>query len=189
MSEADADRTSEFRNPDSFRTLVEEHKRSIYFLALDLSGNHHDAEDLSQEVFIKAHGGLDSFRGEASTATWLRRITVNTFLNKRRKKALRFMQLFENGEEDMSEQSHFVSPEARTEEELLHQHINRALVKLSPAERSAFVLRHLNDLAVNEIAETMAVADGTVKSLLFRATKKMQASLSFYRADKPEIQS
>ncbi len=183
MSTEDTDPASSSAMPNAFRTLVEEHKRAIYFLALDLSGNHHDAEDLSQEVFIKAHRGLDSFRGDASVATWLRRITVNTFLNKRRKKALRFMQLFENGEEDLSEQSQFASPDSETAGELLRGHVTKALAKLSPSERSAFVLRHMNELAVKEIAASMDIADGTVKSLLFRATKKMQKALAFYRTD------
>lgn len=184
MSEAGTHRVPSSDKTLRFRELVEQHKKAVYYLALDLSGSHHDAEDLSQEVFIKAHAGLDSFRGEASVESWLRRITVNTFLNTRRKKSLRFMQFFENGEDELSEQSQFVLPDASTEAGEIAKHVSVAMSKLSPSERSVFVLRHFNDLAVREIADSMDVADGTVKSLLFRATKKMQQSLSFYRTER-----
>ena len=66
--------------PRTFPALVEQYQRPLYALAYDLTGNHHDAEDLSQEVFIKAYRGMDGFRGEAQVYSWLYRIAVNTFL-------------------------------------------------------------------------------------------------------------
>ena len=84
------------RSIHPYLDLVETHKEGVYYLALDLTGNHHDAEDLAQEVFIKAYRALDSFRGEAKVFTWLYRITVNTHLNRRHKKAVRYMQLRED---------------------------------------------------------------------------------------------
>ncbi|MCD4665006.1 MAG: sigma-70 family RNA polymerase sigma factor, partial [Bacteroidales bacterium] len=62
----------------AFRELVERYKKKIYYLAYDLTGNHHDAEDMSQEVFIKAFRSLKNFRGDAKLSSWLYRITVNT---------------------------------------------------------------------------------------------------------------
>src|SRR5690242_14136147 len=73
---------------DAFCLLVSSHRRSMYSLALRLCGNHHDAEDLSQEVFLNAYRALDRVRGDSSFHTWLRRITVNSFLNHKRKKEL-----------------------------------------------------------------------------------------------------
>ena len=66
---------------DAFCLLVSGHKRAMHALALRFCGNHHDAEDLSQEVFLNAYRALDRFRGDSSLHTWLRRIMVNSFVN------------------------------------------------------------------------------------------------------------
>jgi RNA polymerase sigma-70 factor (ECF subfamily) len=150
----------------------------VYYLALNLTGNHHDAEDLSQEVFIKAHRGLKEFRGDAQMYTWLRRIAVNTYLNKKRKKALAFFRVF--AEDDETDRSPSAEPEtdAAAEAGFLRGRINRALETLTARERTAFVLRHHHELSVREVAASMNVAEGTVKSLLFRATQKLQKELA-----------
>ena len=67
--------------------------------------------------------------------------------------------------------------------DVMRRHVETALKQLSPRERSAFVLRHYQDLSLKEVAATMEVAEGTVKSLLFRATQKLRTALSFYRED------
>lgn len=163
--------------------IVQSHQRALYFLALDLTGNHHDAEDLSQEVFIKAHRALDRFRGDSGIYTWLRRIAINTHLNRRRKLSLRMMRLF--GEDDTSEDipTEALSPASEADGAVLRVHIERAMLQLSPRERTAFVLRHHQDMSIHEVAEAMEVADGTVKSLLFRATQKLQQALAFLREE------
>ncbi len=169
--------------PSTFPALVEQYKRPLYALAYDLTGNHHDAEDLSQEVFIKAYRGMADFRGEAQVYSWLYRIAVNTFLNKRRKKALRFRQLWD----DFSQAPHDAERQPQTDQQaeadVMRRHVETALQKLSPRERSAFVLRHYQDLSLREVADAMDVAEGTVKSLLFRAAKKLRTALAFYRED------
>lgn len=165
----------------AFREIVEAHKERLYYLARDLTGNHHDAEDLSQEVFIKAYRALDRFRGEAQLHTWLYRITVNTYLNKRRKKALAFMRLRDDFADTVFEQTSAQPPDDGIEAGALRRHIERALETLSPRERSAFVLRHYHDLQVREVAAAMEVAEGTVKSLLFRAVRKLREELAVYR--------
>ncbi|UCE05915.1 MAG: sigma-70 family RNA polymerase sigma factor, partial [bacterium] len=80
----------------AFRELVERYKKKIYYLSLDLTGNHHDAEDLSQEVFIKAYRNLKKFRGDAKFNSWLYRIMVNTCISQRRKKSVSAMTLQED---------------------------------------------------------------------------------------------
>ena len=169
----------------SFREIVETHKRALYFLALDLTGNHHDAEDLSQEVFIKAHRGLQRFRGDSGVYTWLRRIAINTYLNRKRKKALLMMRFFGDDEGADDTPSSMASPSAAADGAVMRVHIERAMEQLSPRERTAFVLRHHQDMSIQEVAESMEVADGTVKSLLFRATRKLQEELAFLRAADP----
>ena len=168
--------------PRPFRALVEQYKRPLYALAYDLTGSHHDAEDLSQEVFIKAYRALPDFRGDAQLFSWLYRITVNTHLNKRRKKALRFRQLwddFSRAERD----DPAPRPDDLVQDGGIRQHVDAALEQLSPRERTAFVLRYYQDLSIKEVAATMDVAEGTVKSLLYRAAQKLRDALAFYRDD------
>ena len=168
---------------DPFRHFVEAHMRRVYALAYDLTGDRHDAEDLSQEVFIKAHRGWAAFRGEAEASSWLYRIAVNAYLNGRRKKALRFRVLWGDAAEREPERDAAPRPDVRAEAEGIQRHLAGALRQLSPKERAAFVLRHDHGLALKEVAGAMGVAEGTVKSLLYRATQKLRKTLAFYRRD------
>ncbi|MFQ5628247.1 MAG: RNA polymerase sigma factor [bacterium] len=173
----------------AFREIVEQYKEKIYYLAYDLTSNRHDAEDIAQEVFIKAFRSLDNFRGDAKIGSWLYRITINTSINKKRKKALTEMSLVENfnekpGEHDpFSGKTYSENPERSAESQMIQQHINLALTKLANKERSVFVLRHYQDLPLKEIAHILNIAEGTVKSLLFRAIRRLQKELAFYRQD------
>jgi len=170
---------------DAFQALVEQHKRNVFFLALDLSGNRQDAEDLSQDVFIRAFRYLKNFRGDAKFGSWLYRITVNCYLDSRRKKQM----LIVSFNEDLSEEnysadrslknSHASSPENEIQASDLQLHIRRALAQLSPRERSVFVLRHYQEMPLKEIAAALDIAEGTVKSLLFRAIKRLQKALAW----------
>ncbi len=164
-----------------FRTLVERHKKRMYYLALDLTGNHHDAEDLSQEVFIKAHRSLDSFRGDASFFSWLYRIAVNTYLNKSRKKAVSEMTLWDNFEHITQGAGAPSGPDTKAERSTMQAHIEASLEALSERERSAFVLKHYHGYKIREIADMLDVAEGTIKSHLYRATRKLRDELDFYR--------
>lgn len=168
---------------DPFREFVERYQRTLYALAFDLTGNHHDAEDLSQEVFIKAHRNHRGFRGEAQTSTWLYRIAVNTYLNRQRKKALRFRQLWGDFGDRHASSEAVLKPDVIAEADGIQHHIAQALETLSPKERTAFVLRHYQDLTLADVADAMGVAEGTMKSLLYRATRKLRKALAFYRND------
>lgn len=106
------------------------------------------------------------------------RITVNTYLNKRQKKTLLFRKLTDSF--DGIEGQHTESPQVDSTV-MLEKHLAAAMQKLSPSEKAAFVLRHREDLSVKEVAAAMEVAEGTVKSLLHRALKKLRKDLHFYR--------
>jgi len=172
----------------AFRELVENHKRALFNLAYDLLGNAQDAEDISQEAFIKVYRSVGEFRGEAQLGSWMYRIVVNLCLNRRRKKALSAMELRESFEDDERHQStptfdHEANPEKTTEAEIMRQHLRRAIDQLSPQQRTIFVLRHDDDLPLAEIGKVLKISEGTVKSQLFRALRKLQEALSFYKAD------
>lgn len=179
------------RNGESgaFRELVERYKQKVYYLALDLTGNHHDAEDLSQEVFIKTYRYLKGFRGDAKFSSWLYRITVNTCIDQNRKKSVKAMRQHDMFDEKKITQSQGtpqetqMNPELVTEAGLIQKHIDNALKKLTEKERAVFVLRHYNQLQLKEIADILHVTVGTVKSTLFRALQRLQKELSFFKSD------
>lgn len=169
----------------SFREVVAHHQRDLYRWAFRLTGNHHDAEDLSQEVFIKVHAGLSGYRGEAGLKTWIYRIAVNTYLNKKRKKSHTMMPLQDNispnGALEQSLSNDAGQIEAEADSGVIKGLVDGALQHLSPKEHLAFVLRHYNDLSITEVASAMEVAEGTVKSLLFRAVRKLRDRLAFIK--------
>jgi RNA polymerase sigma-70 factor, ECF subfamily len=172
---------------DAFRQLVERSNLNVYRLAYDMTGNRHDAEDLVQEVYIRAYRSLGNFRREAKWSTWLYRITINICLDHRNSKARKPLEYSDSIEDDtQSERAHArvrTTPDRETESSMIRENIERALSTLAPQERSVFVLRHYHDLPLKEIADTLQVAEGTVKSHLFRALQKLREELAFYRND------
>ena len=170
----------------AFQALVERHKKKVYFLAYDVVGNHHDAEDISQEVFIKMFRSLKTFRRDAKMSSWLYQITVNTSIDHLRRKSSKPLKSMDdldktNFQEKLAgSRNAAVNPEQSAEAVIMQNRVSQALQKVSPRERSVFVMRHYNELKTREIAEILNVSQGTVKALLFRAVRKLRKELSFY---------
>lgn len=182
--EAELIRQAREGHPPAQRALVEHNKERLYYLCLDLTGRHHDAEDLSQEVFIKAFGNLSQFRGDAQFSSWLHRIAVNTHLNQRRKKSVMALRTTENMDAlDWETGAETTNPEDHAQSSLIQRHVDQALDRLSDKERCVFVLRHYQDFQLGDIAQIMDVSEGSVKSMLFRGVRKLQKALAFYKRD------
>jgi RNA polymerase sigma-70 factor (ECF subfamily) len=178
----------------AFQEIVEENKKKIFYLAYDLTGTQQDAEDLSQEVFIKAFKYIKNFKGEATLSSWLYRITLNAYLDQKRKISTKIeatqMQLDERiqGSNPFYENSCTIDPENYAEFQQIQHHINRALNHLTNRERSVFVLRHYQGLPGREVGDILSISEGTVKSLLSRAIKKLQKALKVYhKTPKEEV--
>jgi RNA polymerase sigma-70 factor (ECF subfamily) len=165
---------------EAFRRLVERSRARVYRLAYDLTGNRHDAEDLTQEIYLKAYRSLNQFRGEALWSTWLHRIAVNAYLDNRR--TARTMEVLDEAADGSLDHHGALAPgpERMAESAMIQENIQRALNSLTPQERSVFVLRHYNDLPLRDIAAAMNIREGTVKTYLFRAVRRLQRELSFY---------
>jgi len=175
---------------EAFRELVEGHKQNVYYLALDLCGNHFDAEDISQDVFVKAYKGIGSFRSGAKIGTWLYRITMNACIDRKRRKSLNVISLSDRREDeseldplDLVADGVTGNPEREMNASKIGTHIEGALDALSDQERAVFVMRHYHDLQIKEISASMEIAEGTVKSLLFRSVRKLRDKLSIYREE------
>jgi RNA polymerase sigma-70 factor (ECF subfamily) len=172
----------------AFRDLVERHKREVFALAYDLCGNHHDAEDLSQDVFIKAFRAIGGFRADAGLGSWLYRITMNTYIDSKRRKPVQIVSidapaagLPDDGMPVALPPARGAAPDALAGASRFQQDVAAALDALSAQERTVFVLRHYHDLRIQEISSSLSIAEGTVKSLLFRSMRKLRDRLSDYR--------
>lgn len=168
----------------AFTDLVGQYKKKVYYLAYDITGDHHEAEDISQEVFMKVYRALKRFRRDAKMSSWLHQITVNAsidFLRRKSAKPAKSMAEFDNlstQEEFMGSSSQGFDPVRSTESSQIQNRIAQAIQKITPKERAVFVMCHYNGLKMNEAAETMNITVGTVKSLLFRAIRKLRKELS-----------
>lgn len=173
-------------NRNAFRQLVEEYKRKVYYFAYHLTGNHMDADDLSQEVFIKIFRSIANFRQEAKFSTWIYRVTVNCWINMRKSKAYKIRLKQDRLDSNVYLDEHKISeqnPMREAEKADLHKFIHNALHKLSPKEKSVFIMRHYHELSLKEIGIILNISVGTVKSLLFRAINKLQTQLIGYKKE------
>lgn len=165
---------------DAFEEIVRAHERTVYHLALRQLGSREDAEDAAQEVFLKAFTALGSFRGESRLSVWLYRITNNVCVDalRRRREALSLSAENEDGEPlELELPDERFDPAALAERKDLREQVGKALAQLPPDAREILLLRELGGQRYDEIAETLRLDIGTVKSRIFRARKKLCALL------------
>ena len=170
-------------DPRAFRELVERYKKKVFYLALDMAGNPIDAEDISQEVFLKVYRSFATFKRGAKIGSWLYRVTYNASIDHLRRKGaapepVGDEVLEARGREDAGlPRGGAMDPAAAVESSQLQARITRALEKVSPQEKAVFLLRHYDDLMLKDIAATLGLSIGSVKSYLFRAVRKLQKEL------------
>jgi RNA polymerase sigma-70 factor (ECF subfamily) len=174
----------------AFREMVEIHKKKIYFLALDMVGNPADAEDVSQEVFLRVFRSFKTFNQDARLGAWLYRITYNASIDHLRKRAVTPEPMADEALEagfrshpQIAEPQASLDPAVAAERGLLQDRIEKALGNVSPREKAVFLLRHYEDLSLREIAESLELTVGSVKSYLFRAVRKLRTELVPYQTD------
>jgi RNA polymerase sigma-70 factor, ECF subfamily len=154
---------------DAFCLLVSGHQRVMYALALRFCCNHHDAEDLVQEVFLSAYRAIRGFRGESTFHTWLRRIMVNSFLSHKRRKEL-------PTSADVTEGTGFpaAGAERTAFNNVVVQQILQRLDEIPARQKLMFIMKHQEGLTCEEIAENFGTSVGTVKKTLFRVVDRLR---------------
>lgn len=163
--------------------LVAQHQRMVYQLALNLLGDHNDALDLSQEVFLNVFRTIGSFRGQSALRTWIYRIAVNQARNRQRwwRRRHRDHQVSldehirQNGD-TMAAEWHD-SPDHELGRKELAARLRAALADLPFEQRTAIVLREIDGLSYEEIGFSLGIAVGTVKSRLSRAREALRVQL------------
>lgn len=168
----------------AFQTLFERYHRRAYTLALGVVRNGDDALDVVQDAFIKAHKHLDRFEGNASFYTWLYRIVMNLSIDHLRKhRRQRPVELDEAAAQEALDDSLLPkilggNPGRALLDKQIRARIDEALDKLSDNHRAVLVMRELDGLTYEEMAQAMACSKGTIMSRLFHARKNMQRMLA-----------
>lgn len=158
-------------DPDAFRALYEKYKDKVFASAYRILGEHHAAADLAQEIFLKLHGELDSFKFESKFSTWLFRVAVNHAINKANE-GVRHARIHEK-----IQRQGRGDPGGTREGRPIDEQVHRAIQGLSPKLRAIVSLRYLDGLSYQEIAEVLEISMGTVKSRLFLAHETLRPML------------
>jgi RNA polymerase sigma-70 factor (ECF subfamily) len=166
----------------AFDLLVLRYQHKVVKLVARLLRDPTEAEDVAQEAFVKAYRALGSFRGDSAFYTWLYRIAVNTARNvmaSRQRRPLDYEATLSESEQSAveSRMRHTDTPEAAALTEEIHQTVNRAVELLPEDLRTAIILREVEGLSYEEIAEAMDCPVGTVRSRIFRAREAIDRSL------------
>lgn len=165
---------------NAFEKLVILYQNKIYNLCYHLTNNHTEAEDLAQEVFVKAYFGLDGFRNEADFSTWLHRITINLWINiKHKQKNPPAISLdkpvpTEEGEVVREIATTSTNPQEVLENKEFRILVYTALHSLSKEQQAVLTLREIQGYSYEEISRIMQCSTGTVKSRLSRARQALQ---------------
>ena len=158
----------------AFRRLVERNMRDAYNLAYTFTGDHHAAEEVAQEAFVRVFRSLHAFRGDSSFRTWLYRIVTNLSLNSVKEVARR------RTHEVLSVQE---EPVAASEPGPDFQNlertglVERALHELPTMQRAVVILRHMDGLSTKQVSRILGCTEGTVKTHLFRGLEKLRRKL------------
>lgn len=167
---------------DAYGELVRVHSSTVFRVAIRIVGNRADAEEIVQEAFLRGYQGLASFERRSRFGTWIYRIAVNCALNRINQSGVDAE--YRHGEENDSEQKivQVAASTADPERSLLSREIAaaqaQAIQRLTSTERTAFILRHMEDCSTSEIAELLGIAPNAAKQAVFRAVQKLRRELT-----------
>lgn len=170
----------EWQRP-TWEEVVADHSARVYRLALRLTGNPHDAEDLTQDVFVRVFRALDRFQ-PGTLEGWLHRITTNLYLDgARRRQRIRFDPMADNAEERLPARD--AAPAELLADHDLDHDVEQALAALQPEFRVAVVLCDIEGLSYEEISDVLDLKLGTVRSRIHRGRAQLRAALAHRTPD------
>lgn len=168
-------------DPHAFRALVDAHSRYVHHVAFRLTGNTSDAEDVVQETFLKAFRQLGRFEARADFRTWIHRIAVNCAIDliraRRHRETAHDVADLESGAIGEVAVSHAPTPDRQMLSAEIHDRVTEGLSGLTPLERAAFMLRHVEGRSIQEIGTALGLKTDATKHSVFRAVRKMRVVL------------
>jgi RNA polymerase sigma-70 factor, ECF subfamily len=173
---------------DAFRVLVERHSQQLFRLAYRMTGNEHDAEEVVQEAFLRAYRNLGQFGSRANFGTWAYRIAANYAIDRMRqkKKEDARRKTPSTAEEELEQDPlDLIADERPNPDRLaanteLRKKMQEALKHLSHSERTAFVMRHWEGCAIEDIAAVLKSTTSAAKNTVFRSVQKLRRALEPY---------
>ena len=173
-------------NQQAFAELVELYKNKIFNTAIGILQNEHDAEEITQEVFIEVFRSIKNFKNEATLSTWIYRIAINKSLDfiRKSKRNKRFgiviNLLKEETNEPIIHPKNFFHPGIALEQKEKSAILFAAIEQLNERQKTCFVLKYVEGLSQREISEVMQCAEGAVESMLSRAKENLRKTLGDY---------
>jgi RNA polymerase sigma-70 factor (ECF subfamily) len=162
---------------EAFGALVEQHSRALFGLAWRMTGNRQDAEDVVQDTFLRAYRQIHRYDGRASFRTWLHRIAANRALDLVRARKLREAPPREDYDPLASAATNEPAPDRLAMDREMERRLAGAMNRLSATERVAFVLRHFEGMASEEIGRMLGVQPNAARHTVFRAVQKLRREL------------
>jgi len=168
---------------EAFAALVRQHSRRVFQLAFRMMRNEQDAEDVVQECFLRAYSQLGQFEARADFGTWLYRIAANCAVDLMRTRGHRLQTTTGTLDDDTQiPETSAPGPDRLAESAEIDRLVNEALDELTAIERAAFTLRHHEGRSIDEISRTLKLGRSAAKHAVFRAVRKMRATLAPCRA-------
>jgi RNA polymerase sigma-70 factor (ECF subfamily) len=179
MVDADLIARAAAGDPAAFQVLVEQHRSMVYRVAYQFAGNHHDADDITQDVFIKVYRSLHRFRQDAQLTSWIYRIAMNACIDHRRRQIPAHAAHSGDDMEGLANTAEgSPGPEALAYAGELGAMLEAAVGRLPDGQRIVFIMRHHEGLKLGEIADALGLAEGTVKRQLHTAIHRLRAVLA-----------
>jgi len=173
-------------NPDAYRAVVVRHSAALFRVAFRITGNEADADEVVQEAFLRGYQRLGSFQFQSSFRTWIYRITVNCSFDCVQRRSLELAdQTVGTAEDDRRPRTELADSSGGPERALLNEELGQmqsmAMRALTPLERTAFLLRHVEGQSTVEIGAALDIGPSAVKQAVFRAVQKLRQRLGSLR--------
>ena len=162
-------------NTAAYRVLVSRYRNMVFTLVYNILLNREDAEEIAQDVFVKAYKSLGGFKGGSAFSTWLYRIAVNTALNKKKIKTFSVSPLEEHIENEQHDEIDILLQQCENNDR--KKFVQLAMQQLKDDERICLTMYYLNELQVNEIHELTGISAANIKVLLYRGRKNLYRQL------------
>lgn len=177
---------------EAFRLLVERHSRLIFRVAFRMTGDQHDAEEIVQETLLRAYKSLDRFELRSNFGTWVYRIAVNCTVDLlRRKNQMKDTRQIADNPDPEQDQVQLAAPSPGPERLLLSAELKNklahALELLTPTERAAFIMRHMEGHSIEEISKALNLRVSATKNSVFRAVQKLRRRLESFASLGPHV--